>query len=66
MFFLKNQFHQTIKELEKNIKNIANTTQNVVTTHILDYYHYRVGYIKSLSIQQPIKTEDAVQFIKSK
>ena len=55
---LKNKFQENIKELEKNIKNIKNTTQNQITLNILNFYHYRLDYIKELPLKEP-KQHDA-------
>jgi len=55
---LKNKFQKNIKEIEKNIKNIENTTQNHITLNILNFYQYRLEYIKKLPLEEP-KESDA-------
>jgi len=55
---LKNKFQDNIKEIEKNIENIRNTTQNHETLNILSFYDYRLEYIKELPLEEP-KENDA-------
>jgi hypothetical protein len=55
---LKNKFQENIKEIEKNIKNIRDTTQNHITLNILNFYDYRLEYIKELPLEEP-KENDA-------
>jgi hypothetical protein len=50
---LKNKFQENIKEIEKNIQNIRDTTQNHITINILNFYDYRLEYIKKLPLQEP-------------
>lgn len=48
---LQNKFKENIEELQKNIEKIAHTTQNPVTINILNFYRYRLAYIKELPIK---------------
>ncbi len=50
---LQNKFQENIKEIEKNIQNIRNTTQNPITINILKFYDYRLEYIKQLPLENP-------------
>lgn len=52
-YILKNTFRENIKEIEKNIKKIRNTTQNPTTINILNFYDYRLVYIKELPLEKP-------------
>ena len=52
-FILKNKFQENIQEIEKNIQDIRNTTQNPITLNILNYYAYRLEYIKELPLNKP-------------
>jgi hypothetical protein len=52
-FILKNKFQKNIQDIEKNIQDIRNTTKNKVTINILDFYLYRLDYIKELPLIKP-------------
>jgi hypothetical protein len=55
---LKNKFQENIKEIERNIEEIRNSTQNPITINILNFYAYRLEYIKKLPLEEP-KHHDA-------
>lgn len=50
---LKNKFQENIREIEKNIQDIRNSTQNPITINILNFYVYRLEYIKELPLKEP-------------
>lgn len=50
---LQSMFKDNIKQLEENIEKIAHTTQNTVTLNILNFYRYRIEYIKVLPLENP-------------
>ncbi len=50
---LKDKFKKNIEEIEKNIQDIRDTTQNSVTINILNFYDYRLEYIKELPLENP-------------
>ncbi|CAA6823870.1 MAG: Nitric oxide-responding transcriptional regulator Dnr (Crp/Fnr family) [uncultured Sulfurovum sp.] len=52
---LQSKFKDNIKQLEKNINKIANTTQNTITMNILNFYRYRLEYIQQLPLENPQK-----------
>lgn len=50
---LQSKFRENIFELEYNIQKIADTTKNAVTLNILNFYNYRLEYIKGLMLEKP-------------
>jgi len=50
---LQMKFRENIFQLEHNIQKIADTTKNAVTLNILNFYNYRLEYIKGLMLEQP-------------
>lgn len=50
---LQSKFRDNIFELEHNIQKIADTTKNAITLNILNFYNYRLEYIKSLMLEKP-------------
>lgn len=61
-YLLQNQFTKNIQQLEKNIENIANETQNNVTIILLHFYRIQLLEIKEL-IPKKITKKNAIELL---